>query len=153
MAAKRFPFLSDEWIAAARRIRDTHLGAAETLAASVLPGGASVRMNQIITDVPFGDGVIDAHIDSTSGSLSLDLGHIDSPDVTITVDYVTAQAIFVEQDTAQAMQAFMTGRIRIDGDLSKLLALQSVASSDQLPDGTRSRAAAVAAELKAITAD
>ncbi len=152
MAAKRFPFLSDEWIAAARRIRDTHLGDAESLATSVLPNGTSVRMNQIITDVPFGDGVIDAHIDSTSGSLSLDLGHLDSPDLTITVDYVTAQAIFVEQDTTQAMQAFMTGRIRIDGDLTKLLALQA-AAGNQLPDGTRSRAEAVAAELKAITAE
>ncbi len=152
MAAKQYPFLSDQWIAAARRIRDTHLGEAESIASSVLPGGTSVRMNQIITDVPFGDGVIDAHIDSSSGSLSLDLGHIDSPDVTITVDYPTAKAIFVDQDMALAMQAFMTGRIRVDGDLTKLLALQSFAP-EQLPDGAKTRAYDVAAELKAITAE
>lgn len=152
VAAKQYPFLSDQWIAAARRIRDTHLGEAESIASSVLPGGTSVRMNQIITDVPFGDGVIDAHIDSSSGSLSLDLGHIDSPDVTITVDYPTAKAIFVDQDMALAMQAFMTGRIRVDGDLTKLLALQSFAP-EQLPDGAKTRAYDVAAELKAITAE
>ena len=149
---KQYPFLSDQWIAAARRIRDANLGEAETLASSVVPGGVSVRMNQIITDVPFGDGVIDAHIDSSSGSLSLDLGHIDEPDLTVTVDYDTARAIFVDQDMSQAMQAFMTGRIRVDGDLTKLLALQA-ASPEQLPDGARNRAYEVAAQLKAITAD
>ena len=152
VAVKQYPFLSDQWIAAARRIRDANLGEAETLASSVVPGGVSVRMNQIITDVPFGDGVIDAHIDSSSGSLSLDLGHIDEPDLTVTVDYDTARAIFVDQDMSQAMQAFMTGRIRVDGDLTKLLALQA-ASPEQLPDGARNRAYEVAAQLKAITAD
>ncbi len=147
VAPKQFPFLSDQWIAAARRIRDEHLDEAN----SALPGNVSVRMNQIITEVPFGEGVIDAHIDSSSGSLSLDLGHLENPDVTITVDYATAQALFIDQDMAMAMQAFMTGKIRVDGDLGKLLALQA-AGTQELPEGVVNRAQEVAKQLKAITA-
>jgi hypothetical protein len=146
--AEQYPFLSDQWISAARRIRDKHLGAANALASSV-PGGMTVRMNQVITEVPFGDGVIDAHIDSSTGNLSLDLGHLDGPDLTVTVDYDTARSIFIDQDMTVAMQAFMTGKIRVDGDLTKLLALQS--APNDMPADARTRAEQVAAELKAIT--
>jgi putative sterol carrier protein len=148
VATKQYTFLSDEWMAAARRIRDKHLSKTTGL----IPDSVSVRMNQVITDVPFGEGVIDAHIDSSSGSLSLDVGHLDDPDVTVTVDYVTAKALFVDQDMSIAMQAFMSGKIRVDGDLAKLLALQA-AGTQALPDGAESQAQLVAAELKAITAD
>jgi hypothetical protein len=147
VAQKQFPFLSDPWIAEARRIRDENLDEAN----SAIPGDVSIRMNQVITEVPFGEGVIDAHIDSSSGSLSLDLGHLEAPDVTITVDYVTAKALFVDQDMGMAMQAFMSGKIRVDGDLGKLLALQAV-GTQQLPEGAINRAQQVAEQLKAITA-
>jgi hypothetical protein len=147
VAPKQFPFLSDAWIAAARRIRDEHIDEAN----SAIPGDVSIRMNQIITEVPFGDGDIDAHIDSSSGSLSLDLGHLEDPDVTVTVDYATAKALFVDQDMGLAMQAFMSGKIRVDGDLGKLLALQA-AGAQQLPEGAVNRAQEVAEKLKAITA-
>jgi putative sterol carrier protein len=151
VATKQYTFLSDDWMAAARRIRDKHLPEAKGMM-SGLPDAASVRMNQIITDVPFGEGVIDAHIDSTSGSLSLDVGHIENPDVTVTVDYATAKALFVDQDMGIAMQAFMSGKIRVDGDLTKLLALQA-AGTQALPDGAENKAQLVAEELKGITAE
>jgi putative sterol carrier protein len=153
VATQRHPFLSDAWISAARKIRDKHLAAANdamTEAAKDTP--TSIRMNQIITEVPFGDGVIDAHIDTASGSLSLDLGHIADPDVTITVDYETAQRLFVDQDMSMAMQAFLSGKIRVDGDLGKLFALQSIGVQN-IPGGAIERAQNVAAELKAITAE
>jgi hypothetical protein len=114
-----YPFLSDEWIAEARKIREEYRGSADM-------GGTVIRMNQVITDVPFGDGTIKAHMDTSSGEPELDLGHLDKPDVQITVDYATAKAIFVQGDVQAAMQAFMGGRIKVDGDLSKLLALQQV---------------------------
>ncbi len=156
VATKQYIFLSDEWMAAARKIRDKHLSEATGVLNGVISGGmdpsaVSVRMNQIITDVPFGDGVVDAHIDSSSGSLSLDVGHLENPDVTVTVDYVTAKALFVDQDMSIAMQAFMSGKIRVDGDLAKLLALQA-AGTQQLPDSVGNTAQQVAEALKAITA-
>ncbi len=150
VAPKTHEFLSDGWIAEARKIRDRHAGVAE----AAIPPGVSVRMNQIITEVPFGEGVIDAHIDSTTGSLTLDLGHLEDPDVTLTVDYATAKSLFVEQDVQAAMSAFMTGKIRVDGDITKLLALQSLGQS--LGDSAEGEQAintaqTIAQELKAIT--
>ncbi|HEX2064911.1 MAG TPA: SCP2 sterol-binding domain-containing protein, partial [Acidimicrobiales bacterium] len=84
----------------------------------------SVKMNQIITDVPFGEGTMNAHMDSSSGELEFETGHIDNPDVTVTLDYETAKAIFVDQNPQAGMQAFMAGKIKVQGDLAKLLAAQ-----------------------------
>jgi len=124
----KYPFLSDEWIAAARRLREEH-GSVGT------PLPNDIRMNQVITEVPPGDRTVDAHIDTTSGNLEMELGHLESPDVTVTLDYETAKAFFVEGASEAGMQAFtsafMGGRVRVQGDLAKLLAaLQQVAPPD-----------------------
>ena len=110
----KYPFLSDEWVAAARDLRAEYAGQAHSLP-------VSVRMNQIIRNVPFGEGTINAHLDTSSGLLEIDLGHLESPDVTITVDYDVARSLIIEKDPAAAMQAFMSGRIKVDGDIAKLL--------------------------------
>lgn len=119
-----FPFLSDEWITEARRIHEEYRGRG----ADVPP---DVRMNLIVTDVPFGEGTIDAHADTTSGELDIDLGHLDAAEVTLTLDYETARAILVDQDQQVVMQAFMGGRIKVQGDMTKLLVLQgSIGTAD-----------------------
>jgi hypothetical protein len=110
-------FLSPEWIEAARAIR-------QELDGQVPPPAQSVRMNQVITDVPFGTGVIHAHLDTTAGDIELEEGHLDAPDVTLTTDYATARSLFVDWDPQAGMQAFMAGKIKVQGDLSKLLAMQ-----------------------------
>jgi hypothetical protein len=113
-----FPFLSEEWIEAATKLQAEYAGRA--------PAPASqMRMNLIVTEVPFGEGTEDAHLDTTSGELVLNRGHLDSPDLTVTLDYETAKAILVEQNPQAGMQAFMAGRIKIEGDMTKLLALQA----------------------------
>ncbi len=83
-----------------------------------------VRINQIVTDVPFGEGTIRAYIDSSDGNLDLELGELDEPDVTLTTDYATAKAMVVDQDPAVVMQSFMAGRITVQGDMMKLMAMQ-----------------------------
>jgi hypothetical protein len=113
-----FPFLSDEWTEQARLLQAEFAGRAPQ-------PPLSVRMNLVVTDVPFGDGGRHAHLDTTSGEVVIGIGHVDDPDVTITLEYETAKAIIVEQNQQVAMQAFMSGRIKIDGDMSKLLALQA----------------------------
>lgn len=114
----RFAFLSDEWLEQARRLRAEYDG-------KVPPASFVIRMNQVITDVPFGDGRVLAHLDTSSGEPELDLGHLDQPDLTVTTDYQTAKSILIDGDAQAAMGAFMSGRIRVDGDITKLLALQS----------------------------
>ena len=107
---------------------------------------ASVRVNQVITDVPFGDGTINSFIDTSSGDMVMDLGSLDSPDVTVTTDYATAKKLFVDQDAAAAMQAFMGGKVKVQGDMMKMMALQTAMPTDEASQ-------AIAAEIKAITAD
>ena len=122
-----YPFLSAEWIVEARKIRAEMADQARE--ASAAP--ASVRMNQVITDVPFGDGKLDAHLDTSSGTLEMETGHLDQPDVTVTLDYATAKAIFVDGTMEAGMKAFMEGKVRVQGDMAKLIsALQQLAPPD-----------------------
>jgi putative sterol carrier protein len=123
-----YPFLSDEWIAEARAIRAELAPQREE---GAVPPAASVRMNQVITDVPFGDGKLDAHLDTSSGTLEMETGHLEQPDVTVTLDYATAKAIFVDGTLEAGMKAFMDGRVRVQGDMAKLIsALQQLAPPD-----------------------
>ncbi len=139
-----YPFLSDEWIAEARKIRAEF--APPERDADAPPPATSVRMNQVITDVPFGEGKLDAHLDTTSGVLEMETGHLENPDVTVTLDYETAKAIFVEGTAEAGMQAFMAGKIRVVGDFAKL-----VASLQQVSPGAFD-ASEVQRRIKAITA-
>jgi hypothetical protein len=131
-----YPFLSDEWLREARAIREEQGGAVPTVA-------AAVKMNLVINEVPFGDGTIDAHLDTSSGALELDTGHLEGPDLTVTVDYATAKAILIEGNFQMGMQAFMAGKIRVEGDMSKLMALQAAPPDIDAAD--------VAGRLRAIT--
>ena len=124
-----YPFLSDEWIAEARKIRAEVAG--EETGPQTGATAASVRMNQVITEVPFGSGRLEAHLDTSSGTLEMETGHLEHPDVTVTLDYGTAKAIFVDGTLEAGMKAFMDGKVRVQGDMAKLIAaLQQVAPPD-----------------------
>ena len=131
-------FLSDEWVAAARALREEYRG-------SVPAFDQVVRINLVITAVPFGDGTTEAHVDTSGGDLFVDLGHLEGAELTLTLDYDTAKALAVEGDPQAATQAFMGGRIKTQGDLTKLLLLLA-----QPPTPT-DEAKQLAERLRAIT--
>jgi len=141
-----FPFLSEEWISAAREIRARYEDQTPSIP-------ASVRANLNIGDVPFGEGSLEAHLDTTSGKMAMDLGHLDPADVTLTMDYATAKSFVVDQDPTAIMQAIMAGKVRIQGDLSKLMAMAAVsqAGAGEAMSKGAVFAGKVAAEIKAIT--
>ncbi len=130
-----FPFLSDDWMAAAQKIRDEYAGRPE---GSEAP---EVRLNQIITDVPFCEEAIKLHVDSTAGQMSLAEGHLDDAEVTVTLDYDTARAIFL--DPATAVQHFMSGKIKVDGDMTKLMVLMQSPTADADAAGVQKRLAEI----------
>lgn len=133
-----YPFLSDQWIQAARDIRHKYADSVPNI--EIL-----IRINVVTTKVPFGDGSIAAYIDTSSGVLDMELGSLDGADLTITTEYEIARSVFVDQDPTASMQAFMSGRIKVEGDITRLMAMQTaIPQSDD--------AAQVAAEIKAITA-
>jgi len=132
-----YPFLSPEWIDAARKIREEYRGRNTQTP-------PPLKVNQVVTGVPFGDGTIEAHTDTTSGDLEMDLGFVDGAELQITLDYETAKKILVEQNPQAAMQAFMSGQIKVEGDMTKLMAMQSQQPSDAQK--------AMAEKIKEITA-
>jgi len=136
--ADKYEFLSPEWMDAVRAIRDE-------MPASDGPPAHIVRMNLVITEAPFDGGKeIDAHMDTSQGDVQMDVGHLDAPDLTVTVDYATAKAIFIDQNPQAGMQAFMAGKVKVQGDLSKLMAMQA-----STPDPG---AQAIADRIKEVTA-
>jgi len=106
---------------------------------------AIVKVNQVITDVPFGDGDVRSFMDTSSGVLVMELGELSDADATVTTDYETARKIFVEQDQTATMQAFMSGKIKVQGDMIKVMGMQTAVPQTDI-------AKVVADEIKTITA-
>ena len=132
------PFLSEEWMADVRAIRERHAG--ETPEITTV-----LKINQVVNDVPFGDGTVRTYLDTSSGEMVMEFGELETPDVTLTTDYATAKALFVDQDQAAAMQAFMAGKVVVQGDIMKLMAMQTAIPRNEVTDQ-------IAEEIKAATA-
>ena len=132
------PFLSEEWMVEAKAIRDRYAGQTSKVT-------QSLKINQVVTGVPFGEGTVESFLDTSSGDVVMELGRLEDADVTVTTDYETAKAIFVEQDPAAGMQAFLGGKIVVQGDMMKLMAMQMAMPTD---DASQQ----IADEIKAITA-
>jgi hypothetical protein len=130
-----YDFLSDEWLAEARKIRGEYKGLAA-------PAANPLRMNLVVTEVPE-RGEVDAHVDTSGGELDIERGHLEGTDLKITLDYETAKALLIDGNSQAAMSAFMAGKIRVDGDMSKLLAMQGTAPLGETEE--------LAARIRAIT--
>lgn len=129
-------FLSQEWLTAAHEIYAEHAGD--------IPGApADIQVNLVVNDAPFGDGAVQAHLDTTGGGPEIGAGHIEGAATTVTTDYGTAKSIFADGNQQAAMQAFMGGKIQITGDMTQLMMLMQ-----QPPNPAADE---IAAELKSIT--
>ena len=117
---EKHKFLTPEWVAAATQLR-------EDLGDEVPPPAHVVRMNQVVTDVPadVSDGDVKAFMDTSDGEMKMGLGELENPDLTVTLDYATAKAILVDGNPQAGMQAFMAGKIKVQGDMTKLMAMQA----------------------------
>lgn len=131
-----YPFLSDEWIEKAHAIRAELRDKSPAI-------DQPVRMNLVVTEIPFGDGDLQAHMDTTAGHLDIDKGHVEDADLKITLDYLTAKAILIDRNPQAGMQAFMAGKIRVEGDMAKLMAVQAAPSGEHAEE--------MAERLRAIT--
>ena len=110
-------FLSQEWMDEARKIRQQYEG-------KIPNRGHVIKMNMIVKEVPFGEGTVEAHMDTSEGEPRMDQGHVENPDVTITTDYETAKSVFIDGNPQAGMQAFMAGKVQIQGDMTKLMVMQ-----------------------------
>lgn len=118
-------FLSEEWVTYARAIQEEYKGKGT-------PPAAQARINLTITEVPIelSNEPISARIDTTGGAADLDLGNFEDPDASISLEYDTAKAFLVEGNPQVVMQAVMSGKVKISGDMTKILALGSGAPDE-----------------------
>jgi hypothetical protein len=109
------PFLSDEWFAVVEQLFAQH--------AADAPAGAAVIVNVTVTDTPFGEER-HLHLGARDGRAHWGIGLADDADVSLTTDYETAREVLISGDPQAGMQAFMVGKVRVQGDFAKLMAAQ-----------------------------
>lgn len=124
-------FLSDAWFDAVEKLRG-EMPAPD-------PATADLTLNIVVTGGPDGD----REVHTAAGNF--EQGLIDGAPTKLTVPYDVAKAIFIEGNQQAGMQAFMSGQIKVEGDMSKLMAMQGGA-------GPSAEAAAFQQKLKDLTA-
>jgi hypothetical protein len=114
--AEKHTFLSEEWFVAVEAIVAEH-------GAGAVPH-TEAKVNLVVHETPFGT-TVEFHMGSESGNALLGPGHLESADVTLTTDYLTAVEVFVSGNAQAGMQAFMAGKVKVQGDMAKLMASQA----------------------------
>jgi hypothetical protein len=105
-----YEFLSDEWLTEVKKISEEVGGDGPV---------SDLTINIVVKDGPSGDREV--HINgATFGP-----GNIEGAPTKLTVPYDVAKQIFVDGNQQAAMQAFMGGQIKVEGDMTKLMAMQS----------------------------
>ena len=85
--------------------------------------GQQVKLQQVVTDAPDG-GESKYYFTLDGGEAAVGIGEISDAEATITQNYETAVAIVKEELNAQ--NAFMQGKLKVTGNMMKLMQLQSV---------------------------
>ena len=106
-------FLSDEWIGA------LHEAARADATLAECTRDVALTIEQEVTGAPTGD--VRYHLVFDHGSVAVAPGPAANATVRFHQDYATAASIAMGQGSAQ--RAFMTGRLRVGGDLRALLAM------------------------------
>jgi hypothetical protein len=105
------PFLSDAWF-----------DAVDELSAEAPEPPSSMKdvlLNIVVVGGPDGDR------EANLNAGKFERGVVDGASTKLTVPYDTAKALFVDGNPQAAMQAFMSGQIKVEGDMSKIMAMQA----------------------------
>jgi len=108
-------FLSEDWAQALK----TELNASDSFKEAA--SGKTATIQQVIGG---GDGEIHYWISLADGAIDMGIGDADAPDATITESYDVAVAL--AKSELSPVTAFMTGKVKIAGNMGMLLGLQNV---------------------------
>ena len=104
-------FLSDGWFAAADKIQND--------VNSPVPAAIKdLKINMQVTGAPGGD--ISFRMDA--GKLAK--GHATDAPTKLVIPFDTARAMLIDQNQQAVMSAFMSGQIKVEGDMAKLMQMQ-----------------------------
>ena len=114
-----YPFLSDAWFDAVEGLRDKAPAAPEEV--------ADIAVNMVVTGGPDGDRML--HF----ADGRFDRGLVEGAPTTVTLPHRVARSMLVDLDPEVAITAFMTGEIRVEGDITRLMELQQSAGAMLAP--------------------
>lgn len=110
-------FLSNEYLTEAEDTLNAHAGFRQAIADVDL----SIQFH--VKEVP-DDGEVSYALEIGGGSATLTGGEIADPEVTVTNDYETA--VGISKGDLNTQMAFMTGKIKVGGNMAALLMNQAV---------------------------
>ena len=110
-------FLSEEW---ANEVTN-RLNSSEEFKSAA--GAHEVKLQQVVTNAPEG-GDKRYYFTLENGQAQVGVGELADAEATLTQDYDTAVAITKQELNAQ--NAFMQGKLKISGNMMKLMQLQGV---------------------------
>lgn len=112
-------FLSDEWFDKVEEMR---------AAAGDLDEPAALKdlvLNVVVTDTQWGE----RELSLVSGNI--EKGHHADAATKLSLPQELAKRLFIENDQSAGMQGFMSGQIKVEGDMSRLMAMQTAQPSDK----------------------
>jgi putative sterol carrier protein len=92
--------------------------------------GKNVKLQYVVTTT---DGEVKYFTELKDGQANVALGEIEGPEATLSADYETSAALFKNELNATA--AYMSGKLKIQGDLMKLMQLQGLVNT--IPEATK----------------
>lgn len=110
-------FLSNDWFDQVKTMTD------EAGDLNMSPAMSNMTLNLSVSGGPDGD---------TQASIvngKLQKGHTDGAKTTLKLDADTLRKVFLESDMNAAMQAFMSGKLKVEGDMSQVMSLQNAKPS------------------------
>ena len=110
-------FLSDEYMAEATQA----LGSSETFGTAI--SGVELRLQFVVSDHP-SDDELPYFLTIEGGSAEMARGLLEDADVTVTNTYETA--VGISNGELNTQMAFMTGKLKVAGNMAKLMMNQAV---------------------------
>lgn len=108
-------FLSDEWATAVQAA----VNSSDSFRSAVANAALKLQFN--ISDAPGGE--ISYYLAAADGEAEVALGQVDDPDVTVGESYETA--IGISKGDLNVQTAFMSGKLKVEGNLAKLMMHQN----------------------------
>lgn len=117
-------YLSEEW---AKSVTEA-LNSSDSFKQQA--AGKTVNLQQVVT----GDNETKYYFKLQDGQADVGIGEIDDAEATLTADYETSAALSRAELNATA--AYMSGKLKIQGDLMKLMQLQGLFNA--MPEAVKS---------------
>ena len=109
-------YLSDEWFDKVKEL-------SEEINPEIPAQMADMKINMTVTSD-------EGDCDFCLNGGKLEKGHLADATTKVTVPIEFAKKMYIDQDRAAGMQAFTSGKLKIEGDMSKIMAMQGIQPSE-----------------------